>query len=148
MYLTRTGIRLKSSTRASKEPHIGKMVTPPLGDKNRLRSSDRSSGHHRAQILESHIEQLLSVGMDCLPEVWNAGEGDGTRTRGLLRDRQASELKNVSGRRRRVYKLTTAGRKALERARAKVDELHDELHEEQPRTVSHLHEGETKRRNT
>src|SRR5260221_7010006 len=52
MYLTRTGIRLKSSTKASEELHIGKMVTPRLGNKHRLRSSDRSSGHHRVQVLE------------------------------------------------------------------------------------------------
>jgi hypothetical protein len=31
--LTRTGIRLKSSTKASEEPHIAKMVTPRLGNK-------------------------------------------------------------------------------------------------------------------
>ena len=58
-------IRVKSSTKASEEPHIGKMITRRLGNKNRLRSSDRSSGHHRVQILESHIEQLLSMGMAC-----------------------------------------------------------------------------------
>jgi PadR family transcriptional regulator PadR len=53
---------------------------------------------------------------------------------GLLR----SELKNVGGRRRRVYTITAAGRKALERARLKVDELHHELHEVRPRKISHL----------
>jgi PadR family transcriptional regulator PadR len=42
---------------------------------------------------------------------------------GLLR----SELKNVSGRRRRVYTITAAGRKSLEKAKVKVDELHREL---------------------
>jgi len=49
-----------------------------------------------------------------------------------------SELMNVGGRRRRVYKLTRAGKKALEKARTKVDELHEELHEEHPRKVSRL----------
>ena len=68
----------------------------------------------------------------------------GMERNGLL----VSELMNVGGRRRRVYKLTKAGKKALEQAREKVDELHEELHEERPRKVSHLHEGETKRRNT
>jgi DNA-binding PadR family transcriptional regulator len=53
---------------------------------------------------------------------------------GLLR----SELKNVSGRRRRVYVITAAGRKALEKAKAKIDELHHELHEEHPRKISAL----------
>jgi len=51
---------------------------------------------------------------------------------GLLR----SQLKNVGGRRRRVYAITTAGRKALDRAKSKVDELHHELHEEHPRKIS------------
>jgi PadR family transcriptional regulator, regulatory protein PadR len=51
---------------------------------------------------------------------------------GLLK----SVLKNVGGRERRVYKITAAGRKALDKAKAKVDELHHELHEEPPRTIS------------
>jgi PadR family transcriptional regulator len=51
---------------------------------------------------------------------------------GLLR----SQLKNVGGRRRRVYTITAAGRKALDRAKSKVDELHHELHEEHPRKIS------------
>ncbi len=46
-----------------------------------------------------------------------------------------SELKNVGGRRRRVYRITAAGRRALEKARVKVDELHHELHEEHPRSL-------------
>jgi PadR family transcriptional regulator PadR len=53
---------------------------------------------------------------------------------GLLR----SELKNISGRRRRLYKITAAGRKTLKKAKALVDELHHELHEEHPRRVSDL----------
>jgi DNA-binding PadR family transcriptional regulator len=50
---------------------------------------------------------------------------------GLLK----SELKNLTGRRRRIYRITAAGKKALEKARAKVDELHHELHEEHPRKL-------------
>ena len=46
-----------------------------------------------------------------------------------------SAFKNVSGRRRRVYRITPAGRKTLKRARLMVDELHRELHEEHPRPV-------------
>ena len=53
---------------------------------------------------------------------------------GLLR----SVLKNVGGRKRRVYKITSAGRKALDKARGKVDELHHELHEIRPRKISSL----------
>ena len=48
-----------------------------------------------------------------------------------------STLRNVSGRSRRVYTITAAGRKALTRARTKVDELHHELHEDPPRQLPH-----------
>lgn len=58
---------------------------------------------------------------------------------GLLK----SVLNNVGGRRRRVYKITTAGKKALGKARAKVDELHHELHEERPRKISPLSDSST-----
>lgn len=57
---------------------------------------------------------------------------------GLLK----SQLKNITGRRRRLYKITPAGRKALKKARVMVDELHHELHEEHPRKVSELAIGE------
>jgi PadR family transcriptional regulator, regulatory protein PadR len=57
---------------------------------------------------------------------------------GLLK----SELKNLTGRRRRLYKITPAGRKALKRARVMIDELHHELHEEHPRKVSELKIGD------
>lgn len=60
----------------------------------------------------------------------------GMERSGLLK----SELKNVTGRSRRLYRITAAGRKALEKARIMVDELHHELHEEHPRKVSHLGE--------
>ncbi len=39
------------------------------------------------------------------------------------------------GSRRRVYRITAAGRTALEKAREKVDELHHELHEKKPRRL-------------
>ena len=53
---------------------------------------------------------------------------------GLLK----SKLKNITGRRRRLYKITRAGRKALKKAKTLVDELHHELHEKHPRRVSDL----------
>jgi DNA-binding PadR family transcriptional regulator len=53
---------------------------------------------------------------------------------GLLK----SDLKIVQRRKRRVYKMTAAGKKALESARAKVYELHHELNEEHPREISKL----------
>jgi len=53
----------------------------------------------------------------------------GMERAGLLR----SETRNVAGRRRRLYTITAAGKRALAKARRKVDELHHELHEERPR---------------
>ena len=61
----------------------------------------------------------------------------GLERSGLLK----SAPKNVAGHSRRVYKITSAGKKALDRARAKVDELHHELHEEHPRRISTLGGG-------
>jgi DNA-binding PadR family transcriptional regulator len=56
----------------------------------------------------------------------------GLESNGLLK----SVSKIVGGRRRRVYRITPAGKRALDRARAKVDELHHELHEEHPRRIT------------
>ena len=53
---------------------------------------------------------------------------------GLLK----SHYQNVDGRRRRVYSVTTSGRRALNNARTKVDELHHELHEEPPRRLPRI----------
>ena len=50
---------------------------------------------------------------------------------GLLK----SEVVIIELRRRRVYRITAVGRKALRGAKEKVDELHHELHEEHPRSV-------------
>ncbi len=66
----------------------------------------------------------------------------GMERNGLL----ISKTMNVDGRRRRVYTLTKAGKKALEQASVKVDELHEELHEEHPRKVAPLSEADTKYR--
>jgi PadR family transcriptional regulator PadR len=56
----------------------------------------------------------------------------GLERSGLLR----SAFDRVEGRRRRLYKITPAGKRALDKARSKVDELYHELHEEYPRTLS------------
>ena len=56
----------------------------------------------------------------------------GLEKSGLL----CSAFEGVEGRRRRVYRITAAGKQALEKAREKVDELYDELHEEHPRKVT------------
>jgi PadR family transcriptional regulator PadR len=58
----------------------------------------------------------------------------GLERSGLLK----SALKNVGGHSRRVYKITSAGRKALDKARDKVDEMHHEFHEKHPRKISPL----------
>jgi DNA-binding PadR family transcriptional regulator len=66
----------------------------------------------------------------------------GLEQAGLLR----SALKTVGGRRRRVYRITRTGRTALEKARAKVDELHHELHEKHPRKIWNKPHPRAKRR--
>ena len=53
---------------------------------------------------------------------------------GLLK----SQLRNVDGRRRRLYTITATGKRALRTATIKVDELHHELHEEPPRRLPKL----------
>jgi PadR family transcriptional regulator PadR len=53
---------------------------------------------------------------------------------GLLK----SNFKNFGGKRRRVYTITASGRRALNTARAKVDELYHELHEEAPRRLAEM----------
>jgi PadR family transcriptional regulator len=55
----------------------------------------------------------------------------GLERSGLLK----SSLKIVAGRKRRVYKIASAGKKALAKATEKVDELHHELHERHPRAM-------------
>jgi hypothetical protein len=37
-----------------------------------------------------------------------------------------------------VYRITADGRKGLDKARVKVDELHRELHQEEPRKITNL----------
>jgi PadR family transcriptional regulator PadR len=61
----------------------------------------------------------------------------GLERSGLLK----SIVRNVGGHSRRVYTITAAGKKALDKARTKVDELHHELHEEHPRKISSLNEN-------
>lgn len=56
----------------------------------------------------------------------------GLERSGLLR----SSIKTVEGRKRRVYRITSEGKKALARASEKVDELYRELHEEHPREMA------------
>jgi len=55
---------------------------------------------------------------------------------GLERARLLKSSLDPEGGRRRIYRITAAGRKALAKARVKVDELHGELHEAHPRRIS------------
>jgi DNA-binding PadR family transcriptional regulator len=66
----------------------------------------------------------------------------GLERAGLLKSRDD----RTAGRRRRLYSITPAGRKALDRARVKVDELHRELHEAHPRKVGDKTGGPTRTR--
>jgi PadR family transcriptional regulator, regulatory protein PadR len=52
---------------------------------------------------------------------------------GLERAGLIKSFANPDGSRRRMYRITAAGRRALARAKEKVDELHHELHEAHPR---------------
>jgi PadR family transcriptional regulator PadR len=56
----------------------------------------------------------------------------GLEKTGLLK----SQSDPAGGPQRRLYKITAAGKKALDKARLKVDELYDELHEARPRKMS------------
>jgi PadR family transcriptional regulator PadR len=56
----------------------------------------------------------------------------GLERSGLLR----SAFDLVEGRRRRIYKITPAGKRALDKATVKVDELYGELHEQHPRKLT------------
>jgi len=55
---------------------------------------------------------------------------------GLERAGLLKAMHGSAGDRRRMYRITAAGRKALGRAREKVDELYCELHEAHPRKLS------------
>jgi PadR family transcriptional regulator PadR len=62
----------------------------------------------------------------------------GLERSGLLR----SSFDRIEGRRRRLYKITPAGKRALLKAQKKVDELYKELHEEHPRKLPRKAEPE------
>jgi DNA-binding PadR family transcriptional regulator len=96
-----------------------------------------------------HAEHESLFGLAMMEELRHHGYRIGPGTiypllHGMERDGLLkSELKNVTGRQRRLYKITAAGRKALKKARTLVDELHHELHEEHPRRVSRLAPNQT-----
>jgi DNA-binding PadR family transcriptional regulator len=91
-----------------------------------------------------HAEHESLFGLAMMEELKHHGYRIGPGTlypllHGMERDGLLkSELKNITGRRRRLYKITAAGRNALKKAKTLVDELHHELYEEHPRRVSDL----------
>lgn len=88
-----------------------------------------------------HAAQEPIFGLAMMEELAHHGYriGPGTLYPLLHGMERAGLLKSVSGggpgRRPRFYRITPAGKKALEKAKEKVDELHDELHEAHPRRV-------------
>jgi DNA-binding PadR family transcriptional regulator len=55
---------------------------------------------------------------------------------GLERAGLLKAAHRADGDRRKIYRITAAGRKALAGAKVKVDELYHELHESHPRRIS------------
>ena len=90
-------------------------------------------------LLHARHEPIFGLGMmeELAQHGYRIGPGTlypllhGMERSGLLK----SSTGGGGGRARRHYRITPAGRKALEQARAKVDELHDELHEAHLRKV-------------
>lgn len=88
-----------------------------------------------------HAAQEPIFGLGMMQELRHHGYriGPGTLYPLLHGLERAGLLKAAAGSaaepRRRMYRITAAGRKALEVARVKVEELHHELHEEHPRRM-------------
>jgi PadR family transcriptional regulator, regulatory protein PadR len=89
-----------------------------------------------------HAQQEPIFGLAMMEELEHHGYriGPGTLYPLLHGLERAGLLKSffdtMAGRRRRLYKITAAGKRALDKARVKVDELHHELHEEHPRRIA------------
>jgi PadR family transcriptional regulator, regulatory protein PadR len=85
-----------------------------------------------------HAAEEPIFGLDMMAELSHHGYriGPGTLYPLLHGMEKGGLLKSATdaatGRRRRVYRITAAGRRALSQAREKVDELYHELHEKHP----------------
>lgn len=90
-------------------------------------------------LLHARHEPIFGLGMK--EELAHHGYhiGPGTLYPLLHGLERAGLLKGRAGRaeagKRRIYVITAAGKKALEKAKEKVDELHHELHEAHPRRI-------------
>lgn len=90
-------------------------------------------------LLHAHEEPIFGLAMmeELTHHGYRIGPGTlypllhGLERAGLLK----SHPDENGGRARRMYRITGAGRKALVKAKAKVDELHRELHEARPRRI-------------
>lgn len=99
------------------------------------------SGLIRMHVLLHAVHEPI-FGLAMMKELMHHGYriGPGTLYPLLHGLERAGLLKSLprptGGPQRRLYKITLAGKKALDKARVKVDELHDELHETHPRKIS------------
>lgn len=98
---------------------------------------DLYHGLIRMHVLLHALHQPI-FGLEMMEELKRHGYRIGPGTLyPLLHGLERAELLRSSSampgsRRRRMYTITAAGRKALEAAKAKVDELYHELHEAHP----------------
>jgi len=88
-----------------------------------------------------HARQEPIFGLAMMKELAHHGYRIGPGTlypllHGLERAGLLKAVHQGDGERRKMYRITAAGRKALARARGKVDELYHELHEAHPRRMS------------
>jgi PadR family transcriptional regulator, regulatory protein PadR len=88
-----------------------------------------------------HASQEPIFGLAMMEELAHHGYRIGPGTlypllHGLERTKLLKSSPDPGGSRRRMYRITPAGRRALARAKEKVDELHHELHEAHPRRLS------------
>jgi DNA-binding PadR family transcriptional regulator len=88
-----------------------------------------------------HARQEPIFGLAMMKELAHHGYRIGPGTlypllHGLKRSGLLKAVRQGAGGRRKMYRITAAGRKALARAKEKVDELYRELHEAHPRRIS------------
>jgi DNA-binding PadR family transcriptional regulator len=88
-----------------------------------------------------HARQEPIFGLAMMKELAHHGYRIGPGTlypllHGLERAGLLKAVQQGAGDRRRMYGISAAGRKALARAKKKVDELYRELHEAHPRRMS------------
>ena len=92
---------------------------------------------YTAEIYRDATRAIVRAGHELAHHGYRIGPGTlypllhGLERAGLLK----SASRQAGGHARRLYNITPAGRRALGKAREKVDELYHELHEKHPRKV-------------